>query len=143
MAEENPLDGSAPKHYGVIGLLFSSASLSVIASALIIYTLADGTIDFFRSEEASIFEFITSTKWVPNGLNPSFGIWPLLSGTALIAGGSLLLAIPIGVSSALYLSEFCSNRTRKILKPLIEVLSGIPSVVHGFFALLVISPIIR
>ena len=143
MAEENPLDGSAPKHYGVIGLLFSSASLSVIASALIIYTLADGTIDFFRSEEASIFEFITSRKWVPNGLNPSFGIWPLLSGTALIAGGSLLLAIPIGVSSALYLSEFCSNRTRKILKPLIEVLSGIPSVVHGFFALLVISPIIR
>ncbi|MGB1380214.1 MAG: phosphate ABC transporter permease PstA [Candidatus Thalassarchaeaceae archaeon] len=143
MAEENPLDGSAPKHYGVIGLLFSSASLSVIASALIIYTLADGTVDFFRSEEASIFEFITSTKWVPNGLNPSFGIWPLLSGTALIAGGSLLLAIPIGVSSALYLSEFCSNRTRKILKPLIEVLSGIPSVVHGFFALLVISPIIR
>jgi len=143
MAEENPLDGYAPKHYGVTGLLFSSASLSVIASALIIYTLADGTIDFFRSEEASIFEFITSTKWVPNGLNPSFGIWPLLSGTALIAGGSLLLAIPIGVSSALYLSEFCSNRTRKILKPLIEVLSGIPSVVHGFFALLVISPIIR
>ena len=143
MAEENPLDGSAPKHYGVTGLLFSSASLSVIASALIIYTLADGTLDFFRSEEASIFEFITSTKWIPNGLNPSFGIWPLLSGTALIAGGSLLLAIPIGVSSALYLSEFCSNRTRKILKPLIEVLSGIPSVVHGFFALLVISPIIR
>ena len=143
MAEENPLDGYAPKHYGVTGLLFSSASLSVIASALIIYTLADGTLDFFSSEEASIFEFITSTKWIPNGLNPSFGIWPLLSGTALIAGGSLLLAIPIGVSSALYLSEFCSNRTRKILKPLIEVLSGIPSVVHGFFALLVISPIIR
>ena len=106
MAEENPLDGSAPKHYGVIGLLFSSASLSVIASALIIYTLADGTIDFFRSEEASIFEFITSTKWVPNGLNPSFGIWPLLSGTALIAGGSLLLAIPIGVYQLyIYLSS--------------------------------------
>ena len=143
MAEANPLDGSAPKHLGVIGILFASASLSVIASGLIIYTLADGTLDFFLSEEAELWEFLTSTRWVPNGLNPSFGIWPLLSGTALIAGGSLLLAIPIGVSSALFLSEFCSNRTRRILKPLIEVLSGIPSVVHGFFALLVISPIIR
>ena len=66
MAEANPLDGSAPKHLGVIGILFASASLSVIASGLIIYTLADGTLDFFLSEEAELWEFLTNTRWVPN-----------------------------------------------------------------------------
>ena len=143
MSEANPLEGVSPRHNFVIGSLFVSASLSVVASALIIYTLADGTLDFFSSDEASLLEFISGRDWVPNGRNPSFGIWPLLSGTALIAGGALFIAVPLGVSAALYLSEFASQRTRKILKPTIEILSGIPSVVHGFFALLVISPFIQ
>tara|TARA_B100000029_G_C17602378_1_gene966262 strand:+ start:2453 stop:4234 length:1782 start_codon:yes stop_codon:yes gene_type:complete len=115
----------------------------VIASALIIYTLASGTIRFFEYEEATFFEFITGTDWVPNGRNPSFGIWPLLSGTALIAVGSLMISIPLGVAAALHLGEFASPRSRRFLKPIVEVLSGIPSVVHGFFALLVISPFMQ
>ena len=65
--------------------MFSAASLSVIASALIIYTLASGTVRFFDYGEANLAEFLTGTNWLPNGRNPSFGIWPLLSGTALIA----------------------------------------------------------
>jgi phosphate transport system permease protein len=123
--------------------LFTAASLSVIASALIIYTLADGAAQFFRYEEADLLEFITGTDWLPNGRNPSFGIWPLLSGTALVAAGALLIAVPLGIASALHLGEFASPRSRRLLKPIVEVLSGIPSVVHGFFALLVISPFLQ
>tara|TARA_B100001559_G_scaffold100813_1_gene84597 strand:+ start:1069 stop:2874 length:1806 start_codon:yes stop_codon:yes gene_type:complete len=123
--------------------LFTAASLSVIASALIIYTLAEGAVQFFRYEEADLLEFITGTDWLPNGRNPSFGIWPLLSGTALVAVGALLIAVPLGIASALHLGEFASPRSRRLLKPIVEVLSGIPSVVHGFFALLVISPFLQ
>ena len=123
--------------------MFTAASLSVIASALIIYTLAEGAVQFFRYEEADLLEFITGTDWLPNGRNPSFGIWPLLSGTALVAAGALLIAVPLGIASALHLGEFASPRSRRLLKPIVEVLSGIPSVVHGFFALLVISPFLQ
>lgn len=137
------LDGRAPRNRFTHSALFAAASLSVIASALIIYTLASGTIRFFEYEEATFFEFITGTDWVPNGRNPSFGIWPLLSGTALIAVGSLMISIPLGVAAALHLGEFASPRSRRFLKPIVEVLSGIPSVVHGFFALLVISPFMQ
>ncbi len=137
------LDGQAPRNRFTHSALFAAASLSVIASALIIYTLASGTIRFFEYEEATFFEFITGTDWVPNGRNPSFGIWPLLSGTALIAVGSLMISIPLGVAAALHLGEFASPRSRRFLKPIVEVLSGIPSVVHGFFALLVISPFMQ
>lgn len=137
------LDGRAPRNRFTHSALFGAASLSVIASALIIYTLASGTIRFFEYEEATFFEFITGTDWVPNGRNPSFGIWPLLSGTALIAVGSLMISIPLGVAAALHLGEFASPRSRRFLKPIVEVLSGIPSVVHGFFALLVISPFMQ
>ena len=137
------LDGRAPRNRFTHSALFAAASLSVIASALIIYTLASGTIRFFEYEEATFFEFISGTDWVPNGRNPSFGIWPLLSGTALIAVGSLMISIPLGVAAALHLGEFASPRSRRFLKPIVEVLSGIPSVVHGFFALLVISPFMQ
>ena len=137
------LDGRAPRNRFTHSALFGAASLSVIASALIIYTLASGTIRFFEYEEATFFEFITGTDWVPIGRNPSFGIWPLLSGTALIAVGSLMISIPLGVAAALHLGEFASPRSRRFLKPIVEVLSGIPSVVHGFFALLVISPFMQ
>tara|TARA_B100000003_G_scaffold55711_1_gene49227 strand:- start:3326 stop:5131 length:1806 start_codon:yes stop_codon:yes gene_type:complete len=123
--------------------LFTAASLSVVASALIIYTLAEGAVQFFRYEEADLLEFITGKDWLPNGRDPSFGIWPLLSGTALVAAGALLIAVPLGIASALHLGEFASPRSRRLLKPIVEVLSGIPSVVHGFFALLVISPFLQ
>ena len=83
------LDGRVPRNRFTYGALFSAASLSVIASALIIYTLASGTVRFFDYGEANLAEFLTGTNWLPNGRNPSFGIWPLLSGTALIAVGSL------------------------------------------------------
>lgn len=123
--------------------LFTAASLAVIISAAIIYTLAEGSLSFFTSPEVNIFEFLSGTRWVPSGGTPQFGVLPLIAGTVLIAGGSLLIGAPLGVGAALYLSEFASPRVQAIAKPIIEVLAGIPSIVYGFFALLTISPFLQ
>jgi phosphate ABC transporter permease subunit PstA/phosphate ABC transporter permease protein PstC len=127
----------------ILTLLFGSASIAIVISAAIIYTLLEGSFSFFIDPRVNIFQFIFGTRWVPSGTNPSFGMLPLLSGTALVAGGALLIGAPIGIGSALFLSEFAGKRVRSIAKPIIEVLAGIPSIVYGFFALLVISPVIR
>ncbi len=87
--------------------------------------------------------FSQVAKWAPNGNNPHFGLLPLLSGTLLVAGGALLIGAPLGIGAALYLSEFAGKKVRSVAKPVIEVLAGIPSIVYGFFALLVISPILQ
>jgi len=126
-----------------VGLLFASASFAVVVSAIIIYTLARGSYDFFSDPSVTMGGFLAGTRWVPSGGDPSFGMLPLLAGTLLIAGGTLLIAAPLGVGSALFLSEFAGRRTRAVAKPVVEVLAGIPSVVFGFFALIVISPILR
>ena len=123
--------------------LFLAASLAIVISALIIYTLVDGSMDFFGNPAVSIIDFFTGTVWVPSGSEPRFGLLALLSGTILIAGGTLLLSGPLGVGAAIYLSEFAGPRFRSIAKPVVELLAGIPSIVYGFFALLVISPIFQ
>ena len=127
----------------VVTSLLLAASAAVIVSAAIIYTLLDGSLEFFFSPKVNLGEFLTGTHWVPSGSDPQFGILPLLAGTVLIAGGTLLIAGPLGIGSALFLSEFAGKRMRAVAKPVIEVLAGIPSVVYGFFALLVISPILQ
>ncbi len=124
-------------------LLFMAASVAVVVSIAILWTLMDGTMSFINSPHANLQEFLTGDEWVPTGSDPSFGILPLMAGTTLIAGGALLIAAPLGTGAALYLSEFASSRSRAILKPIIEVLAGIPSIVYGFFALLVISPYLQ
>jgi phosphate ABC transporter permease subunit PstA/phosphate ABC transporter permease protein PstC len=123
--------------------LFIAASLAIVISGLIVYTLVDGSIDFFGNPAVDIIDFFTGTLWRPNGTEPSFGLLALLSGTILIAGGTLLIAGPLGVGAAIYLSEFAGPRFRSIAKPVVELLAGIPSIVYGFFALLVISPIFQ
>jgi phosphate transport system permease protein len=127
----------------IVWLLFFTASIAVLVSAAIIYTLVEGSAGFFFNPAVNIFEFFTGTKWTPNGNNPSFGLLPLLSGTLLVAGGALLIGAPLGIGAALYLSEFAGKKVRTVAKPVIEVLAGIPSIVYGFFALLVISPILQ
>ena len=124
-------------------LLFCSASTAIIISAAIIYTLLEGSLSFFNNPLVNILEFLTGSKWVPSGSNPIFGILPLLSGTILIAGGALIIATPLGISAALFLSEFTSVKLRSIIKPIIEILAGIPSIVYGFFALMFISTFFR
>ena len=131
------------REQAIVWLLFLTASIAVVISAAIIYTLIEGSVDFFFNPAVNILEFFTGTKWNPNGLNPRFGLLPLLSGTLLVAGGALLIGAPLGIGAALYLSEFAGKKVRSVAKPIIEVLAGIPSIVYGFFALLLISPLLQ
>lgn len=115
--------------------------VSVITTIIVIYMLFSETIVFFR--EVSIVEFFTSTKWTPTLQPRNFGVIPLLTGTLMIAIGASFIAIPFGLGSAIYLSEYANKKVRKILKPILEILAGIPSIVYGFFALGTITPFIR
>ncbi len=125
----------------VVLLLLVAASFTVVISGAIILILADGAAAFIIDPKVTLADFLLGTRWVPSG--GQYGVLPLVTGTLVIAGGTLLIAAPLGVASALYLSEFAGARTRSVAKPLIEVLAGIPSIVYGFFALMVISPVLR
>jgi phosphate transport system permease protein len=124
----------------IVGLLFAAASFAIVVSAIIIWTLVDGSWAFFGDPRVTLWGFLTGTQWSPTSQPPSFGVLPLAAGTLLIAGGSLLISAPLGISAAIYMSEFAGRRVRAVVKPVVEVLAGIPSVVYGFFALLAISP---
>lgn len=103
--------------------------------------LVGESIGFFR--QVPILEFLTGTRWAPLYSEQAFGILPLLNGTLLIVVGSSIIALPLGLASAIYLSEYASRRARKVLKPVLEILAGIPTVVYGYFALTFITPLIR
>jgi len=122
----------------IVFLLFITASLAIFFSAAIIYTLLDGAIPFFS--EINIIDFLTGTTWLPTESIRAFGVLPLIADTFIIAGGGLLIGAPLGIAAAIYLSEFASPRVRSIVKPIIELLAGIPSIVFGFFALMFVSP---
>jgi phosphate transport system permease protein len=122
-------------------LLFLSAFISILTTIGIILTLAKETIAFF--DVVSLAEFFTDTKWAPLYTPQHFGVWPLINGTLLIAVGAGIVALPIGLASAIYLSEYASSRTRGIVRPTLEILAGIPTVVYGYFAIAFITPIIR
>lgn len=123
----------------IILILF--ASISIFTTIGIVFSLMFETVIFFS--EVSIGEFFTSIRWSPVFDPPSFGVLPLITGTLLIALLSSFVSLPLGLGSAIYLSEFASSKTRKIIKPIIELLAGIPSIVYGFFALTFITPLIR
>ncbi|MDX8359582.1 phosphate ABC transporter permease subunit PstC [Cytobacillus sp. IB215316] len=123
-------------------ILFITALISVLTTVGIIFTLIFETITFFN--RVSIVDFFTSTAWKPfSSSNPSYGIGALISGTLLITVIAMIVAIPIGVASAIFLSEYASEKTRKIIKPILEVLAGIPTIVYGFFALTFVTPILQ
>ena len=107
----------------------------------IVVVLIEESIGFFR--EVGLVEFLTGTRWAPLFSDQAFGILPLLNGTLLIAVGASLVALPVGLLSAIYLSEYASTRVRKVVKPVLEVLAGIPTVVYGYFALTFVTPILR
>ncbi len=128
---------------GIIAFLFIASSVSVFITIAIVYTLLDGSFKFFGFDEVNLIDFLFGTEWIPSGRDPKFGILPLITGTLMVAGGTIIIAGPIGVGAALFLSEYAPFRLRTILKPVVEVLAGIPSIVYGFFALFTIGPIIR
>lgn len=122
-------------------VLIVFASISIFTTIGIVFSLMVETVIFFS--EVSIIEFFTSIRWSPVFDPPSFGVLPLITGTLLIAILSSFVSLPLGLGSAIFLSEFASSKTRKIVKPIIELLAGIPSIVYGFFALTFITPLIR
>jgi phosphate ABC transporter permease protein PstC len=123
----------------VMGFLGLSGALSVFITIGIVLALLIPALDFFR--EVSIWDFLTGTRWAPTFADPSFGVLPLITGTLWTTFIGLLVAVPIGLAVAVYLAEYASPRVRKIFKPLLELLAGIPSVVYGYFALSFVAPV--
>ncbi len=119
--------------------LLLCAVISVLTTAGILFTLLRESITFFS--EVSLAEFYLGTQWSP--WSGKFGVFPLITGTLLITAIATCVALPIGIASAIYLSEYASNRSRKIIKPILEILAGIPTVVYGFFALTFVTPILQ
>lgn len=126
----------------VQGVLFACAFLAVVVTALTIWLFLSGSGIFFA--KVSLWEFLGGTRWAPTDIaTPSYGALPLIVGTLIITGIALLVALPIGLLSAIYLSEFASERVRRIAKPVLEILAGIPTVVYGYVALLFVTPLLR
>ena len=125
----------------VSATLFACGALSILTTVGIVVVLVRESIGFFR--QIPLLEFLTGTRWAPLYRDQAFGILPLLNGTLMIALGSSLIALPIGLASAIYLSEYASRRARRIIKPVLEVLAGIPTVVYGYFAITFVTPILR
>ena len=120
-------------------VLFLCAALSIVTTVGIVVILLSEAIPFFA--EVSVWEFISGTEWFPLHIaDPSFGALPLLSATAYVAAMALVIAFPIGLLTAIYLSEYAPEGLRAVVKPVLEVLAGIPTVAYGFFAIAFISP---
>tara|TARA_B110000914_G_scaffold149218_1_gene130765 strand:+ start:790 stop:1626 length:837 start_codon:yes stop_codon:yes gene_type:complete len=117
------------------------AAISAVTTVAVIGILAVETWGFLQ--QISLVEFLFGTRWSPLLHPKSYGLLPLLAGTTLIVVGASLVALPVGLASAIFLSEYASERTRNILKPVLEVLAGIPTVVYGFFALTFVTPLLR
>ena len=122
-------------------VLLGAAIVSVLTTLGIVYVLVSESISFFAS--VSIIDFLTDTQWTPLFDDAHFGIMVLISGTLVSSFVALALAIPMGTIIAIYLSEFADSRVREIAKPILELLGGIPTIVFGYFALLVVTPILQ
>lgn len=136
--------GVARPRYGELliqGLLFLCALLSVATTVGIVVALAEPTIEFFG--EVPIGDFYTGTEWSPLFSDPKFGVLPLITATLTTTFWALVVCIPFGLGAAIYLSEYAHDRTRRILKPILEILAGIPTVVYGFFALTFLTPLLQ
>ena len=123
------------------GVLFLAAASSVLVTAGIVGVLLYESYTFF--EHVPLKEFLTDTMWTPLFADPRFGILPLVTGTLLSTVVALFVAAPLGLIAAIYLSEFASSGFRETVKPTLELLSGVPTVVYGFFALLFVTPLLQ
>jgi phosphate transport system permease protein len=142
-SERNPLRATNP-HFGekiIIGLLFGSAAVSVFVSVGIVIALFTPLPGFF--EYVDFWPFISGTLWAPSFINPSFGVLPLVAGTLQVVFYALIVGIPLGLGGAIYLSEYASNPVRKIIKPILEVLEGLPTVAVGLFAVFWFRPLVQ
>jgi phosphate transport system permease protein len=123
------------------GILFLCGGISILTTLGIVYELGKESWLFFGSSEVDLREFFGTTRWQPQLLQ--FGIWPLVTATLLTSTIAMVVALPLGLATAIYLSEYASARARDTLKPILEVLAGIPTVVYGYFALTFMTPLLR
>lgn len=121
--------------------LLAAGLVSVLTTAGIIAVLAVETWSFFQ--EVSLGQVLADSQWTPLFADKHFGIWPLVAGTALTAGIAMAFAVPLGLLAAIYLSEFASPGARRVLKPAMELLAGVPTIVYGYFALIVVTPALQ
>lgn len=122
-------------------LLFMAGILSIIITVTLVYELGKEALLFFNNPDVTLTKFLGTTEWQP-GIG-KYGIWPLVTSTLITSFIAMLISLPLGLAAALYLSEYASLRVRSILKPVLEILAGIPTVVYGFFALLFVTPILQ
>jgi len=131
------------QEHAVTAFLFVCAAITVLTTAGIILVLGVETVHFFRSPGVSVAGFLLGTELKPEADPPLFGVLPLVWGTFVVAAGSSLVALPIGLLSAIYLSEYAPKTVRSVLKPALELLAGIPTIVYGYLALLLVTPTVR
>lgn len=122
-------------------LLLLCAIVSILTTIGIVVTLLFETVTFFT--HVPFLEFLTSKEWYPFYSTPSYGILPLIMGTLQVTFIAIVIAVPLGLGAAIFLSEYASVRTRKVLKPILEVLAGVPTIVYGFFALTFVTPLLQ
>jgi phosphate transport system permease protein len=127
--------------HGVKVTLLLCVAVTVLTTGTVLVILGKESFLFFS--QVSIFDFLFGTRWEPLLEPKSFGVLPLVCGTFIIVTGSIILAVPAGLLIATYLNEFCAERARSIIKPTLEILAGIPTIVYGFFALTFITPILK
>lgn len=141
-SESTSLQGGASSSRGEAAkyLFLFCALLSIFTTIAIIFVLLFDAIEFFSN--VSVIEFFTHTRWSPNIKPTSFGVLPLITGTLTITLGSAVIAIPVGTAIAIYLSEYASKGVRGVVKPALEILAGIPTVVYGYFALVYLTPLL-
>jgi phosphate transport system permease protein len=138
---EAPSPRTVRRHWGgelIKGLLILAALISILTTTGIVLSLVGETIEFFR--EVGVADYLFGTKWSPLFEPPSFGVLPLVSGTFLITGIAMLIAAPLGLAAAIYLSEYAHPRVRRTIKPILELLAGVPTIVFGYFALTFFTP---
>jgi len=132
---------NSPKERAIKYVLGACALVSVLTTLGIAAVLVIESIPFFQS--VALGEFFGDTRWTPQFANKHFGIWALLSGTILVTVISAVVALPVGLASAIYISEYATEWVRKILKPGLELLAGVPTVVYGYFALTFVTPLLQ
>lgn len=130
--------GGTSREKAVLVFLIACTLVSVFTTAGIIISLLKETVLFFR--QVSIVEFLTGTMWTPLFKPQHFGVLPLLTGTLMVTTYASVVALPLGLGSAIYLSEYASGPVRRVLKPVLEILAGVPTVVYGYFALIFVTP---
>ena len=122
-------------------VFFVCAMLSVVTTVAIVFSLLSQAIGFFR--EVPVWDFLTGTRWTPILRPRAYGVLPLVNGTLIVAAIAALVALPVGLATAIFLSEYAPEKVRRIIKPTLEVLAGVPTVVYGYFALTFVTPLLQ